>query len=213
MATPAELRRAQEALTRLAANDLAAMWRQVSNAAEARQALNDVLPSLIRTYGEAAAAVAADWYDEARVAAGVRGSFRAFPADLPPQGAQSLARWATETGTDLDSVRALAEGGAARRIIDWSRQTVMGSSLADPRSDGWQRVGAGSCAFCAMLIGRGAVYSESTADFSSHDHCKCAAVPAFQGAPRPVKPFKPSAREYTAAERRSVRDYLAKNYA
>jgi hypothetical protein len=60
-----------------------------------------------------------------------------------------------------------------------------------------------------MLIGRGAVYSEATADFAAHDHCKCSAVPAFDGEPRPVKPFTPSLREATDADRARVREYLA----
>jgi hypothetical protein len=195
VATPASLRKQQEALTRLALNDLAAMWRQISNAAEARVMLNDVLPALLNTYGSAAAAVAAEWYDEARRAADVSGSFRAIPADIKDSGAYELSGWATSKGTDLDAIRTLAEGGAQRRILNFSRQTVMGSSLADPAAHGWQRVGAGSCDFCAMLIGRGAVYSESSADFASHDHCHCAAAPAFDGAPKPVKPFTPSVRD------------------
>jgi hypothetical protein len=48
-----------------------------------------------------------------------------------------------------------------------------------------------------MLIGRGAVYSEAGADFASHDHCNCSAVPAFGGQPRPVKP-------YTVSPRRTI---------
>lgn len=187
MATPSSLRRQQDALTRLALNDLAALWRQISNAAEAQAALNDVLPALLRTYGSAAAAVAADWYDEARQNADVGGSFRAIPADIRDSGAYELAGWATSKGTDLESIRTLAEGGAQRRILNFSRETVTGSALADPRADGWQRVGVGSCNFCAMLIGRGAVYTESSVQFASHDHCHCAAAPAFTGAPRPVR--------------------------
>ena len=53
------------------------------------------------------------------------------------------------------------------------------SSTTDPKARGWQRVGVGECDFCSMLIGRGAVYSEATADFLSHDHCHCYAEPAF----------------------------------
>lgn len=181
-----DLRRGEDALARLATNDLAALWRQVSNAVEARQALEDILPSLLRTYGQAAASLAADWYDEARLAAEVGGAFTAIPADFDAQGSRELAAWATGRGTDLDSVLTLVAGGMQRRLMAWSRDTVMGSALADPRADGWQRVGLGSCAFCAMLIGRGAVYSESTADFASHDHCHCSAAPAFKGRPRPV---------------------------
>lgn len=199
MATPSDLRKGQEALARLAANDMAAMWRQVSNAVEARKALQDILPALIRTYGQAAAALAADWYDEARLAAEVGGSFTALPADLGDTGADALALWASEHGTDLAAVQALVEGGLSRRIANWSRQTVMGSALADPKADGWQRVGAGSCDFCNLLIGRGAVYSEATADFASHDHCHCAAVPAFSGKPRPVKKYTPGPRDATKA--------------
>lgn len=170
------------------------MWRQISNYAEAEVLLKDALPSLTRTYGEAAATLAADWYDEARTTASVSGSFTAIPASLQEQGAESLAEWATSKGTTLDSVLTLAQGGMSRRIADWSRDTVMGSSLADPRADGWQRVGLGSCDFCAMLVGRGSVYSEAGADFASHDHCNCSAVPAFSGEPRPVKPYKVSPR-------------------
>lgn len=194
MATPEQLRKGQDALARLAANDMAAMWRQVSNAVEARKALRDILPDLIRTYGQAAASMAAEWYDEARAVAGIGGAFTALPADLGDAGADALAMWASEHGTDIQAIRALTEGGLQRRINNYSRETVMGSALADPAADGWQRVGVGACPFCAMLIGRGAVYSERSADFASHDHCHCAAVPAFKGEPRPVKPYRVSPR-------------------
>lgn len=209
MATPNELRKGQEALSRLAANDMAAMWRQVSNAVEARTALRDILPALVRTYGMAAASLAADWYDEAREIAAVSGAFTALPADLGASGADALALWATEHGTDIDSIKALTEGGLSRRISNYSRQTVMGSALADPAADGWQRVGVGSCAFCAMLIGRGAVYSESTVDFSSHDWCNCGAAPAFKGEPRPVKPYTPGPRHGSEADMERAKDWIA----
>lgn len=211
MSTPKQLRDRQQALTRLALNDLAAMWRQVSNAVEARKALQDVLPALLETYGQAAAAVAADWYDEAREAAGVGRAFRAIPASIGEQAPDALALWASEKGTDLAAVRALAEGGIQRRITAWSRETVMGSALADPSADGWQRVGSGSCAFCAMLIGRGAVYSEASADFASHDHCNCAAVPAFEGEPRPVKQYTPGPRHGSEADFARAKAWIAEH--
>lgn len=189
---------------------MAALWRQVSNAVEARIALQDVLPSLVDTYGQAAAAVAADWYDEAREAAAVSGAFRAIPASIDDNATSALALWATESGTDLGSIQSLVNGGLQRRITNWSRQTVAGSALADPRADGWQRVGVGTCktGFCDMLIGRGAVYTEATADFASHDNCKCSAVPAFKGAPRPVKPYTPSSRNISDADRQRTIEYL-----
>lgn len=210
MTTPASLRRQQAALARLAAADLAAMWAQVSNAVEARVALEDILPALIRTYGEAAAAIAADWYDDARLAAGMGGSFRAIPAFMGEQGVSALALWATSHGTDLVSIAALVNGGVQRRIANWGRDTITRSSLADPRADGWQRAGVGECDWCTMLISRGAVYSESTVDFSAHDDCNCVAVPAFKGEPRPVKPYTPSIRKSEADQARAKK-WIADN--
>lgn len=188
--------------------DLDALWRQVSNAAEARVALHDVLPALIQTYGAAAGTLAANWYDEARVKAGVAGAFLAVPADIPDTGAHSLIGWAASEATDLTSLQSLVLGGMQRRVANFSRLTVAESSIADPRATGWQRVGSGECAFCAMLIGRGSVYTEAGADFASHDHCNCSAVPAFDGQPRPVRAYTPSTRTSTDADRARVREYL-----
>jgi len=207
MVDAAVLRRGQQELARRAANDLAALWRQVSNAVEARAALDEILPALIRTYGEAAATLAADWYDEARLIADIGGDFTAIPASIDDSGTESLADWAVNKGSDLEAILALVNGGLSRRILNFSRQTVMGSALADPAADGWQRVGVGdSCKFCAMLIGRGAVYSEATVDFASHDWCNCAAVMAFRGQPRPVKPYKVSPRRTVGPDGKPVRD-------
>lgn len=180
MSTPTRLRNDVRALTNLAERDLAALWRQVTTAAQARQALNDILPALIETYGMAASAVAADWYDEARLKAGVAGAFRAFPIELPNSGAAPLAGWALTTATSLETAPSLVAGGLQRRIANAARYTVAQSSIADPRAKGWQRVGDGSsCGFCSMLLGRGAVYTETSAQFKSHDHCGCTAAPAF----------------------------------
>lgn len=194
MASQANLRRSQQQLARLAANDIAALWRQVNNAVEARVALQDVLPALVDTYGQAAASVAADWYDEAREAAEVGGRFRAVPASVTENATDALALWATQHGTDLGAVRELVEGGLQRRIANWGRDTIVGSSLADPAADGWQRVGVGECAWCAMIISRGAVFSEATVGFAAHDSCRCVACPAFGGRPRPVEPHTPNLR-------------------
>lgn len=211
MPAASQLRSNQASLARLAASDLMALWRQVSNAAEARIALFDVLPKLIQTYGSAAASLAADWYDEARAEFDVKGGFRAIPADLGDQNAESLIAWATDKGADLDAVLTLVNGGVQKRIAAFSRLTVMGSSIADPQAGGWQREGSGECDFCEVLISRGVVYSEGTADFGAHDHCHCVAVPAFSGRPKPVRAYKPSVRQSKTDQRRArqwISDHL-----
>jgi len=193
------LRRSERELTRRASSDLAALWRQVRSFAEAGALLQDVLPALIDRYGTAAATLAAEWYDQARAEQGFRGTFHAIPFDLSASsanaaGAASLAGWATGHGTSLPTILELAQGGMSRRIMNASRRTVMGSAIADPRAAGWQRTGTGECDFCAMLIGRGDVYTEATADFAAHDSCHCGATVAWRGAPVPVKPYVVSPR-------------------
>lgn len=168
--------------------------------ADVAEALHDVLPALIDAYGAAAATVAAEWYDDLRESKGVGGRFTAIPADIADTGAHSLVGWAVDTATSDASLIALLEGGLQRRVFNFGRLTVMESAYVDTRADGWQRVGVGAnCPFCDLLISRGSVYSEASADFGAHDNCNCAAVPAFSGEPRPVKPYTPGARDASKA--------------
>lgn len=207
MATPAalRLRRQIRGLTNLAATDLDVLWRKGLS----ETGLKAALPPLVATYGAAAAAVAADWYDELRDAQNVSGRFRARPANIADAGEEALVGWAFATAADEHSVKTLLAGGLQRRLANFSRTTITTSSVDDPGADGWQREGSGECAFCAMLIGRGAVYSEASADFASHDHCNCTAVPAFSGEPRPVKPYTPGPRHGNKADYDRAREWIA----
>lgn len=59
------------------------------------------------------------------------------------------------------------------------RQAARGAVINTTRKNGdkWQRVMVGkSCAFCALLVSRGAVYSEKTVTFKSHANCDCSAA-------------------------------------
>lgn len=179
MATSTSLRNAVARLNREAALDLSALWRRIESAARAGEALHDLLPAIIDTYGMAASVAAAEWYDDVRDKAGARGRFAADPVDIADTGTHALIGWALSEATDDSAFRTLIEGGTQRRIANFSRLTIVRSSIADPAARGWQRTGTGNCDFCSMLIGRGAVYTEATADFQSHDHCNCQAEPAF----------------------------------
>lgn len=217
MPTPSQLRSGVADLSTLAAADLRGLWRQVSTADQAQEALSDVLPLLVRTYGTAAATLAADWYDDLRDELSITGRFFAITAELDDQGADVLARWGVgplfDAEPDWATAKTKIEGGLQRRITNAARETVRVSSIEDPKALGWQRVTSGGCAFCQMLASRAVVYSERSADFASHDHCKCHAVPAFSGAPRLVEPYTPSEHVATDADRARVRDYLASHDA
>lgn len=176
MATPATLRRDLATLTNEASRDVSKLWTRATSTDELVAALHDTLPAVVDAYGQAAASVSADWYDDLRAGSAVRGRFSALTADIRNTGTHELVGWAANNAVDDASLRALIDGGAQRRVLNFSRKSIMDSSLADPAADGWQRTGVGECEFCEMLIGRGAVYKESTVDFAAHDNCFPAGV-------------------------------------
>lgn len=201
MATPAEHRRDVEDLVSIAENDLRLLFKQAGGSAdEVRDGLMDVLPRLIEIYGSAAALLGADYYDDLRDASDARGRFRAIPAELvADQGrTDSLARWAVsplyQAAPDVDAALWKVTGGVQRLIADADRETVIGSLRQDPQGKGWSRHANPGCDFCDEIAARGAVYSAETADFSSHDHCHCVAIPEYGNDFRDVKPFVPSQR-------------------
>lgn len=186
MALPAEARRHRDDLAelkRLADTDLAVVFRQFDTADEIRDGLQDLLPRLMEVYGSAASSLAADWYDDLRDAAEVRGRFQAIVADLPDLGrVDSLARWSVsplynaqpDPGTALLKV----SGGFQRIIYNADRETITLSSTQDRRA-GWVRVGNGGCDWCEQFLD-GEVHFVEGYDFDAHDHCQCIALPVFE---------------------------------
>lgn len=63
--------------------------------------------------------------------------------------------------------------GTARHVKSASRDLV--TETARVNRVGWARrlQGGENCAFCAMLASRGAVYSQKSVRFRTHDHCDC----------------------------------------
>lgn len=194
--------------------ELQAIWRS-SNGDPA--AIAELLGELVQEYGSAAAAAAADWYDELRADEGVRAGFLASVPEPPEPGTSALVHWALGEANSEAAFQTLVAGGIQKRIANYSRDTVTLNTAADPRSRGWMRIGSGGCDFCAMLIGRGAVYTKATADFASHDHCDCSAAPVWnQKQVRSVQSqFVPSARrrsdETKEADRDRVKAWIADN--
>lgn len=181
-----------------------------------RDVLMDTLPAVAATHGDAAAALAMDYYDEARVMAEARGSFQVMPAALPDEGRfDALVRWGLTpvfaAEPDMAAAAARIAGGLQRTVLDMSRSTIADNSVRDPAASGWSRVTrADACGFCQMLSGRGIVYTELSVQFKSHDNCHCAAAPSWDSdAPVAIGvPFVASRRKSTAKDRRRVRDYL-----
>lgn len=179
----ATLRAGVGRLSGAAARDVRRVLSRATSPSDAAQVLGDLLPALVREYGAASSTLAAQWYVDERGRLGVRGSFSPTPVNLGASGADALAGYGAAAvarhGAVVPAVESLVIGGLQRRIANYARETVMRSSIADPAARGWERVGEGKCDLCALILGRGAVYTEATADFLTHDNCGCTAQPAW----------------------------------
>ncbi len=181
----ARLRQAQAGVRALVERDLEAFFGSLNLdlPEAARDALLEFVPLLVAQYGESAAAVAADWYDEMRAADRVPGRFRALVVvpDESVAAVETVRRLAGAlfTPSPADALVGLV-AAAPKFALTGARQTIIRSTAADPRARGWQRVVRGdACEFCRMLHGRGAVYGADTADFEAHKSCSCAAAPVW----------------------------------
>lgn len=71
-------------------------------------------------------------------------------------------------------------GSTGRHVQNAGRGRIIDNARTDPAAGGWARSSPGTpCSFCAMLIGRGPVYSKKTVNFRSHDHCQCYPIAFF----------------------------------
>lgn len=88
----------------------------------------------------------------------------------------------------LASMATQMAGAAEKTVLRADRDTVMATAEASGEIVGWRRVSDGDpCAWCAMLLSRGAVYkSGRTAGDSRfggseyHDHDRCTAEPLYE---------------------------------
>lgn len=188
MATSQVSREAKASLVRvtgLAARDLERVWRtlDLTDAISVRDVLLEVLPALGSKYGDAAATIAADWYDSLRAQSRARGSFSASAA-LPDSTArlEATARWGLSPmfgpNPTPDTALTLLQGGLQRFVADAHRETITSAIVADPAKAGWTRVGVGECDWCQQYID-GEVHYVAGYDFPAHDNCNCTAVPSW----------------------------------
>lgn len=196
------------------------MLRRSSGRWESRRLqLLDTVPEVLGFYSEGSAALAADFYDDARV--GVAGRFSAAPVVL--DRTVKIRRgvvWASEPLSVDDDELAAARFAQLMRseMARPYRDTILTNRKQDPQAVGWTRIarGSASCKFCRMLADRGAVYREATVRFAAHDDCMCTAAPVFKGGE--VGPeastvqYMASKRRRTEKERAFLRDYLEGNF-
>lgn len=200
-----------------AADTVDFMVRRTSGQWESRRLqLLDTAPGVTAYYSEGSAALAADFYDDARSAARATGSFAAQPVIL--DRAVKIRRgiaWASEPLSINDEAAAIAR---LTEILTTElrrpyRDTVLTNRLRDPAAVGWRRLASpGACKFCRMLADRGTVYRQSTATFAAHENCGCTAAPVFGkedvGPEADALQYAVSKRRPTAAAKRRLKEFL-----
>lgn len=214
MAAATDYQAATEALSAALARQVAAAWHGLLNVSRLKLTLPQLsaaVAALVHRYGQASALIAVRYYETARLEAGIAGKFT--PVQVTPPGLDAVTeavKWATRelwTATpDVQPARAATQAVTEKLVLDTGRDTIIGAVQADRKARAWARVPEpGACYFCVMLATRGAVYSEHTADFRTHDHCRCHPEPVFTA-------YEPSAqiRDWQALWRESTAGHSGK---
>lgn len=174
----------------LAVRDLERVWASLplSDPPQARNALLGAVPQITTTYGEVAAGVAADRFDELRESAGVGGVSPVVMADpMPEQWVRKQVRFGAKHlfGPSPEQTLAFLKVAVSKYALRPSRETMIFSTERDGAR--WARVPTGleNCDFCLMLSSRGFVYrsEESGGAASFHGRCDCTVVPDWSQFP------------------------------
>ena len=174
-----------------------------------RDALLEAVPALSDAYGDMAATVAAEWYEDVRMKE-LGESYASRLGSTAPRGAvDGSVRWAAgELFTDHpDGALNLLRGSLQRHIMYGARDTVARNAQLDPAKPRFAVVpsSADPCAWCAVMASRGWVYAtrESAEKHTNsyHDNCKCQVVPSFDASKAHIEGYDPDKyyEQYSAA--------------
>lgn len=159
--------------------------------AEKRAAASEILDGISQRYGDAAATLAAEWYDVQAEAAHAKLESALTETTWSPTAVDKVARYQARLLKDGD------DSGFANGCASWAgnviRTSLNATVLANARRDRrygvrFARVPTGreTCPWCYMLSSRGAVYySRRSAGEQAHWHrnCDCKIVPGFENDP------------------------------
>lgn len=157
--------------------------------AEAREEAKRVMRGAVQRHDQAAAALAAEWYDSQGRAAGAGLDRAVTEVVYTAADVDKLARYQAGRLVEGDV------GGFAKACgdfaVDNAKRSLNATILRNAKRDRGRGVrfarvtsGRNTCSFCLMLAGRGAVYwSRETAGAFNHwhTHCSCKIVPGYSG--------------------------------
>ena len=196
--------------------DLVAECVRQLDAAMGADALTAVYKSLVRKYGEQAAAVAVEFYRQQRESAEVA---EEYEAQVYEPTNDALLSWdvrdAYERARSDSSVAAILAGRSQQRVMAYADETFVSNAKADPAHPRFAIVAhPGACGWCVMLSSNGFTYSsKATANNARHSHCKCTPCVEFGSDPH-LDGYDPKAMQdaYLAC-RDTVKDDAGRRWA
>lgn len=100
---------------------------------------------------------------------------------MGPAGLKAYLKKGVEPEVAVKLMLKSIEGSLYRHIFNGSRETIAATVRNSGTVAGWRRTSLGvPCAFCAMLVSRGAVYTKNSVHFQAHDNDKCVPEPLYR---------------------------------
>jgi hypothetical protein len=201
MTTLLEKRRALRATTTLAV----ATTLEITNLLRDRplqeiaSQLRTTMPEVTRQFGQVAAIVSAQQYNDARTAARLQTQYQAQPrvanTNFAVQSAVGFAIGQLDKGLPYQTFQSTLTGSVQRLTMSSDRETVKFNVGADRDSVSYERIpSAGSCSFCLTMAA--VVRFQRSAEFDGyHNSCRCTLNPVFRGQSRTELPIYDEVRE------------------
>ena len=149
--------------------------------------IRETVPEIVSNFGLLASQIAAAYYDEARVAAGIpEDGYNARTIDQDyakiSEPIAGLAIKRVKEGVALEATQALIGGIIWSELYNTDRETVKFNANGDPQGTKYRRVTRpGACDFC-LYMAAGFEGDGSNSEYKNyHSHCRCVDVPIFPG--------------------------------
>lgn len=169
------------------------LWGRIDHTSfeTAKADLQKYLPALAEKFGKASAVNAAEFYDTARSAGGVRGAYEATVAEGELWKVGVAIDHAFGDDFVGNSVRDFVLSIAESVVRDYGRQTIAENSDNDDQCAGYNSFPTGDdpCVFCIVkALGSykkyaGEVLTEGINEDAWHPNCTCELVPTFDETP------------------------------
>lgn len=186
------LQQAQKQNRNQAQQAFTSLWnllnQKINNEQELRDSLLDLIPALANQYGDQAATIAIDWYNQAREqAVGVDGFYASMEGvpNFPEKAIQDTIRWQAGllwgNNQDKDAFARFMVGAVDRWVHVRGANAMAINAERDPKSGKWAVAPVGlTCSWCTMLASRDFVYkTQDTAKAPLHAHCDCEVIPRW----------------------------------